>query len=185
MNKHIIIVYTMGKVGSRTVYEALKKEKPDGDIFHIHFLSDNWLKEILPKRHVNFHLNIKKGNDVLAHLQKQSNKRIKIITLVRDPIMRSISDLFENWKHLYDDIEKVDVKELESHIQHGYHGFPVEWFNTEFNEYIGFEIYNLPFKQERGYEIYHLNDFDILCIKLERLNEVGVDAIKIIYRAEC
>ncbi len=35
-----ILIYTMGKVGSMTVYQSLKEAKLGNPVYHIHFLTD-------------------------------------------------------------------------------------------------------------------------------------------------
>ncbi len=174
----IYLVYSMGKVGSAGVYLSLQRRKPYAAVFHVHFLSKNWLQDRLPKEHESFHSNISLGNDILKHIRKNPNKRIKIITLVREPVIRSISDLFQNWKHLYDDIQEVDNETLQEHVETTNYEYALEWFDSEFNEYLDLDVYSLPFDREKGYEIYNLDKCDILCMKLEALNKVGNQAMQ-------
>ncbi len=177
-DKTIVLIYTMGKVGSSTVYNSLKKKNLYSKIFHAHFLSANWLENILPKSDKLFHNNIKIGTDILNFIKEHPNYRIKVITLVREPIMRSVSDLFQNWKHLYNDIEQIDKEKLKNHLEQLNHDYTLNWFDTEFKEFLNIDLYDLPFNREKGYEIYKFKDIDILCIKLEALTEKGNLAIK-------
>jgi len=171
-DNNIYLIYTMGKVGSSTIYNSLRKEKPFADIFHVHFLSKNWLENKLPKAHKNFHYNIKAGYDILNFIKTHPGKRIKVVTLVREPVMRAISDLFQNWRSLYDDIEKIEQEELRRHIEGLDHQYVLNWFDTEFYEYLKIDLYSLPFDKKKGYEIYRFDNLDILCIKLESLNAI-------------
>lgn len=177
-DKNIYIIYSMGKVGSSTVFESLKSKKPFSDIFHVHFLSSNSLENLIPQLPEEFHHNIEIGRKILSFIKQRPNARIKIITLTREPIMRAISDLFENWKHLYNDIEQVPKSDLKTHIESQQHDYVLEWFDTEFKEYLDFDIYANSFDKERGYGIYRHKNCDILCIKLERLSEVASSAFK-------
>ena len=176
-DKNIYLIYTMGKVGSAGIYKSLKKELPYSNIFHVHFLSKNWLDNILPNRNKLFHSNIKIGYDILNFIKKNPKKRIKIITLVREPIMRSISDLFQNWQHLYDDIETVDNQILQNRLEEMNHDYTLNWFDSEFLEYLDIDIYKHPFNKTKGFEIYNFDNIDILCIKLESLNTIGQIAL--------
>ncbi len=177
-DKNIYLIYTMGKVGSASIYNALKKKKPHSHIFHVHFLSKNWLETILPKTNEVFHSNIKMGTHILNFIKKNPTKRIKVITLVREPVMRAISDLFQNWDHLFDDIENVEYDKLLKHIEEIDFDYTLNWFDTEFFEYLDVDIYKLHFDKTKGYEIYNYKNLDILCIKLEALNKIGDDALK-------
>ena len=175
-DKNIYVIYTMSKVGSSTVYQSLKSKRPFSDIFHVHFLSENYLDNILPQLHENFHSNIPIGREILSFIAKNPNSRIKIVTLTRDPIDREISGLFQSWKHLYSDIEQVPHEELKEHIESKDYDYSLGWFDEEFKEYLHFDIYEHDFDREKGYEIYSHGKYDILCIKLEKLNAVAQSA---------
>ncbi len=173
----VFLIYSMGKVGSSSIYTSLKNQKRYSDIYHVHFLSNNWLDKILPELHESFHSNIKLGYDILNFIEKHPQKKLRIITLVREPVMRGISDLFQNWRHLYDDIEEIDNTKLKERVENIKHDYTLNWFDTEFLEYLNVDIYSLPFDKEKGYAIYDYDRFDILLIKLEALNEIGASAM--------
>ena len=178
MNKNIILIYTMGKVGSSTIYNSLKVKLPKAHLFHVHFLSDKWLKEILPGLNKDFHQNIVYGNEVLDFIKANPKKRVKIITLVREPLMRDISDIFQNWSRLFPAEETVDKDYLLDWIDKRSHEYTLNWFDTEFKSYLGYDVYSRPFDKEKGYSIYNTPRFDLLCIKLETLNNVYGEALK-------
>jgi hypothetical protein len=177
-SKSIILVYSMGKVGSSSVDVALRKRLPHVKIFHVHFLSDHWLKEILPGLNSFFHTNIELGNSVLNFISQNPRKRLKIVTLVREPFMREISDAFENWKGLFPDEKVIDHQFLSDWMDSHSHDYTLNWFDTEFKNFTGFDIYSRPFDKRRGYTIYNLENMDILCIKLERLNDTSQEAFR-------
>lgn len=174
----VFLVYTMGKVGSASMYLSLKRRFPFAYVFHVHFLSRHWLKERLPKEHEIFHSNIELGESINQIIAKNPRLRIKIITLVREPVVRAISDLFQNWKHQFDNLYETPLAELQEYIENVNYDYTLEWFDTEFKNYTGVDIYKLPFDPEKGYAIYQLERFDMLCIQLEQLNRVGQQAIK-------
>lgn len=170
--KHLVLIYTMGKVGSAGIKAGLKKEYPFIPAFHIHFLSDNWLKKILPSMHAFFHANIRDANVVLNYLQRHPGQRLKIITIVRDPIERDISDIFQNWKGRLGErtINDLTFTELTESFNKDDHSYTLNWFDTELKEYLGFDMYSQPFDYNRGYSIYQSKNADILCIQLEQMN---------------
>lgn len=166
-----IIVYSMGKVGSTSVYHSLRRCLRPVDIFHTHFLSDHWLKQELPTLNKHFHHNIEIGNRIRDHIKKTPAKRLKIVTLVREPIGRDISGIFQNLPahfHGLDPSFEEVVRVLERHE----HSYTLNWFDTEFRNFLGFDIYALPFDKTKGYSIYRTESADILCIRLEDLNRV-------------
>lgn len=172
-DKNIYLIYSMGKVGSDSIYRMLREAKPYCPVFHVHFLSKYWLNERLPAMPESFLHNITTGNKILTYIKQNPGRRIKVITLVREPVMRDISDLFENWSHLYDDIEKIKQEELKERIENLDHSYTTTWFDSEFYEHLGVNIFDLPFSPQKGYEIYNLDKFDLLCMRLESLNTIA------------
>ncbi len=177
-NDNIYLIYTMGKVGSSSIYQSLKKEVPFADIYHIHHLSDYWLHEVLPKGHKKFLPNIAIGEDVLRFIKKNPNKRFKVITLTREPVIRSISDLFQNWESVFENIDDVAPEELKNHIESLDYKYAMNWFDSEFFRFLNIDIYQFPFDKDKGYEIYECDNIDVCCIKLEVLNQVGPKVLK-------
>jgi Putative capsular polysaccharide synthesis protein len=173
-----ILVYTMGKVGSSTIHSSLKRRLPETDIFHVHFLSEFWLKKRLPSLDIHFHQNIKIGNDILGYIREHSSRRLKVITLVREPIIRDISGIFENWKAHFGEAVAVSEDLLQAKMDSHSHEYTLTWFDTEFRNFLDFDIYAVPFDKERGFTIYKSSRADILCLRLEDLSRVYKEAFK-------
>lgn len=176
----VFLVYSMGKVGSTTVYRLFRNQHPKIPIRLVHFLSDFWLNEKLPRLHPFFHKNIKVAKEVLSTLSQLPNHRIKIITLVRDPISREISNFFQNRKGLLgiNSPDELTADHVERYLDRHDYEYVLNWFDTEFKEYLGFDIYSVPFDQEKGYSIYKTERADILCVKVENMNGCFETAIK-------
>lgn len=179
--QNIILVYTMGKVGSSTVYATLREHLPRTDVFHSHFLSDRWLLEVLPNEHEYFHRNIAEGKKIREYIGLNPRKRIKVITLVREPVEREISDLFQNPVPAYetDDLTTVNTGELVEKLKSNDFLYPHSWFDTEFREFTGIDIYKLPFDNRKGFIIHRSGRFDVLCIKLEQLESCYREAFRL------
>lgn len=175
INRAIILVYSMGKVGSTSVYRSLRARLPHANIFHVHFLSDYWLNERLPNADAHFHGNIKIGKRIRDFIARHPNRRLKIITLVREPVMRDLSGLFENWEAHFDKDES-DVSTLLSKMHAHSHEYSLNWFDTEFKNFTDFDIYNASFDKEKGYSIYNSEQADILCVRIEDLDRVASQA---------
>jgi hypothetical protein len=177
-DNRILLVYSMGKVGSSAVYKAIQSALPHSMLYHVHFLSKNYLENLLLQTHSVFHHNITKGKEILQKIEDNPQKTITIVTFVRDPIIRDISDLFQNWNHQFPDIENVDTSELTSVIDKHDHHYVLNWFDVEFKGYLGFDIYKYPFNKTDGYQVYEYEGIKILCLKQELLNVVGSIALK-------
>lgn len=174
----IILIYTMGKVGSTTVYESLKRTISNGTIYHVHFLSDHYLQEVLPGLAQGFQHQIAAGRRINDAIADNPDRRLKIITMVREPIIRDVSDIFQNWQTRGENIESFDFSMLQSRIDRMDHAYTLNWFDLEFRNRFGFDIYSKEFNKERGWSIYNLPFADILCLKLESLKNGYPDAMK-------
>jgi GT2 family glycosyltransferase/Flp pilus assembly protein TadD len=182
-----IIIYQMGKVGSTSVKSSLENLNLSNPVYQIHFLSWKTVKEVekfyLHKPHVKFPGHIIQSK-TLRKLIDQNDKslRWKIITLVRDPVARKISDIFENIDR---DLPYLSGKEeaeaetlIEGHIKRLFQKFDEStdyancWFDREIKDVFNFDIYSIPFNKNEGYQIYETDTADILLIRLENLSEM-------------
>lgn len=182
-SKKIIIVHQMGKVGSSTVCESLKRNKIGFPVVHTHFLEPKKLQLRLNSISSN-------ENKIDRHLItsllvldaiRDSSKKIKIVTLVREPIARNISAFFEsinryiyNFNHRYKK-GNIDTEDLvKSFLKKFPHQFPLNWFDKEMKAVFGIDVYKRNFDFDKGYQIYgHENsqNLELLLIKLEKLND--------------
>ncbi len=189
-DKQPIFVYQMGKVGSSTVSKTLEKLNINNSIFHVHFLSDKNINDLilryknLTKSIVPMHLIRSKYLVKKFDLKKD---KIKIITLTREPVGRIVSDFFQNIYYESPELiykedkinydiasEKVKDRILKYDIENEY---AATWFEKEFKEALGIDVYNFEFHKEKGYQIIKSNNVECLILKMEKLNEVGIKAI--------
>jgi len=176
----LILVYSLGKVGSSTLYYTLKKYFPKENVKHVHFLSDYALNEMLPKTNHTRH--IKPGFEIREMVKafKKENRPVKIITLVRDPFAREISNFFQNLVDFVPgSLDEYTKKELFAHFNEKVNfNYQLEWFDKEFIRYTGINIYTYPFNHKKGYTIIKKSGFHILAFKLESLNFTYSHALK-------
>nr|WP_321223008.1 putative capsular polysaccharide synthesis family protein [uncultured Psychroserpens sp.] len=176
-DKDLILVYTLSKVGSSSVYNSLKKKFPYKEIHHVHFLGDTWLNKF-KNDHKIFQNNLNNA-DRIFKLLKKKQWNVKIITLTRDPIARDISGVFQTWQHIFevDDITKVTANSILDYLNTNDFTYSQNWFETDFVEFTGLDILNENFDANKGYQIYDAKNTPILLIQLEQLNTVFNDAM--------
>ena len=149
-NDEMILVYQSGKVGSMSVYKSI--EKYGKYVLHTHKLSG---------------LEYRKNNTLLDLLRLKS---AKMISLVREPLSRQISVMWENIPNVNRYSAAVDFKEIEGFYfkeDFEYEGF--EWFIEEMESVFDIDIYEYPFDKEAGYSIIKKNNMEVLLIKMEKL----------------
>ena len=151
-NDEIILIYQTGKVGSSSVYRSIKKY--NRNVLHCHTLRDVCERE----DDLSQLLNLKSG---------------KIITLVRDPIARRISEMWQNITSWERYSAEVDFSEIEKYyFKKRFWVGDAEWFDNQMKKYFKINIYEHPFNTEKGYTVIKQGNIEVLLLTLERLNDL-------------
>lgn len=170
-----VLIYQMGKVGSSTVCKTFDdKEIPN---LHVHFVSrDKWSSAAK--------LYMENGKSLPPHfhtgrlLRPWSNwteRRVKVVTLVRDPIAREVSKEFEMSSLL--EVPTDDVNESLQVLRNrltspGALNFPYTWFENEILPTFGVDVFEHPFNRKEGFGRITRKNVDILILTLERLDDL-------------
>lgn len=202
-----ILIYQMGRVGSTTIHDELQRQAVDARIFHVHYLT----KELLKKEEEIHRRSWKKkkrvgsehvwqGQYLRRHLSRvDPARKWRVVTLVRDPVARNISDFFLMADREFD----IDFASLSSSLtpdlvldelantfleRFERHDFPLTWFEVEFRPALGIDVYATPFSFEQGYQMYENGSFKVLLLRLEDFRDraesplrefLGLDALSL------
>lgn len=161
-----ILIFTMAKVGSLSVYSSIKKHS-NFSTFHIHSLDENEVKEgdevcfkngIYPDSHSPVPLINRK---IINNQQPY-----KIISLFRNPVDRNLSAFFDAFK-LYTGVMPMNYKGSMSMLKDIYfqklpHLYPINWFSKQFFSGTGINIYDHAFDKEKKYSIYQYENVELL-----------------------
>lgn len=149
-NDEMILIYQPGKVGSRSLYWSMKGYGKY--VLHSHVLRGLECEE-----------------DTLQRLLEQ--KSAKVISLVRDPIARRISEMWQNIPSVNRYSAMVDFAEIERfYFEEGFEYREFNWFHEELESVLGVNVYDSPFDREEGYAVIQKNNIQILLMKVEKLN---------------
>lgn len=164
----------MGKVGSSSIYDSLRKKIPRNNLFHVHFLTEHWLRNIKDSYTLN------QSNKALKAMEQFPNKKIKVITSIREPVSRDISAIFQNFRSIFNesDVNKINKGDVISWLGKQDHKYPERWFAYEFKKFFNIDILQHSFSPEPGYAIYNLKKIDILIFKLEKFEQCFSCSIK-------
>lgn len=183
-----IIVYQMGKVGSSSVYDALRDLDLDVPVYHAHVLNrfDVYEAGVRETRAAP-------GNDLDVLSEGRAMRRIvdsgrwrawSLISLVRAPIPRAVSDFFENVFAYIPDFfgrferGEITLAEVSETFWTRYQDFsPIHWFDDQVRDVFGIDVYAAPFPHARGFAIYQNERARLLLMRLEDLNRCAPRAL--------
>ena len=182
--KRPLLIYQMGKVGSSTIRRSLEALNLDIHVYHMHYLSGiGYMMKLcraqsLPLQdHILTSIYCKK----MLKRQRAHKTKLSVISMVREPISKNISQFFQNVHVSYPEFrysEKLKtlsqenlIDEMEEFfIKNFMHDDPLVWFDVELKQFTNIDVYKESFPHEKGYRIYENEHFRILLIRLENLN---------------
>lgn len=198
--KSPLFVHTMGKVGSSSIVRSLRKLELEREvtIYWTHFLSPegiSLLNQLHEKGYGGSEEVPQKEKNILAssrvigqQLMKKEpkDKKVKVITLVRDPVATNISGFFQNYAWWPPELQRrlqegstANLDDLSACFFSNYpHDVPLTWFDIEMTPIFGIDVFSSPFPSEKGYQIYQSERSEALLLKLEKLDEIAVDALQ-------
>jgi hypothetical protein len=185
-SKELVLIYTIGKVGSSSVYDSLRKNKKFVlPVFHIHSLEPS---RILEQK--EYYKNSERGSvpfhliqsSILSELLSNYSGKIYVISLIREPLNRELSSLFQDSFNFTSSSNLIDSdmdSVIENKLQALLKSLPEdEWFSNELEKVFGFDIYKMPFDIDKGYQIENKNNITLAFIRLESLRSIFPQAMK-------
>ncbi len=161
------VVYTMGKVGSSTVSTSIKKAGLA--CLDVHFWEKPRILDHLttafadPADMVPEHL----LDSFLARNARKRQGRLKMISLIRNPIMRNISAVFQNLPATSAKDFDQAMERLRTYLL----TTPDHWFMKDFLPTTGVNVFAMNFDRDADHYKWTTNAFDILLMKLEMPDE--------------
>jgi hypothetical protein len=198
--KDPLIVYQVGKVGSRSIANLLASLNLNRKVYHIHSLRPQTLRQIRKiyygeapgcwfKRYLPRSNHLLQSYFLYRHLNRGLGRRRRqwqVVVMIREPVARNVSSFFQtldlripDFIEKYqtnlitiDQLQRIFIEEFEGHQD------PLVWLDEELKAMLGVDVYATPFPKTKGYQIYQGEMADILLIKLEMLNQCAQDAFK-------
>ena len=181
-----VIIYQMGKVGSTTIHSALDAANLPFPIYKVHFLSDEGMAH-----GETFHQKtLKVPWESTPHIQTSRLLRQqisddptiqwRIITLVREPIGRELSEFFQYVHSLYPDLldeageidkgRALKILRTKFMFYKPEESYTARWFDMEIKQMFDIDVYAHPFDSDAGYSIIKQGNVSLLILRLEDLD---------------
>ena len=187
---HPVILAQMGKVGSKSIQDAL--ERVGLDVVHLHHL-DRFGNFQYPSPEVR---GIKTNQYKISRARKayeyaKSSDGSHIVSLVRDPIARNISAFFQDNSNISSIIDSK--KELLSPSEFAVRYFPMvidlllenynfrkclTYFEDNFQRFLSVDIYSVPFDTSQHELVLSEKGINVLVLRLEDSDQVKASSIK-------
>jgi hypothetical protein len=175
LNKDSVVIYQMGKVGSSSIEKTLKEKGIH--VLHLHkiYYSDIYFYDLtIVDRFKKFRATI------LFFIMNIIFKRCscKVITIVRDPMERTLSQMFHHIDLLiYSRSRKNSRKEVNANdlFKEIFYNdintcYAQQWMTSEFNPSMGINYLNCDFDQKKGFGLAESKNKKVLFLRFEDLN---------------
>jgi hypothetical protein len=190
-----ILIYQMGKVGSSSIFDSLKGLKLDRPIFHVHHLNPDSIQrgEMLLREVFGSHYSVNRfclyeGRFVINHVLQRPGKKLKIISLVRDPVARNLSSFFHNLDIFIPNCipayraGQIGVPEITRHYLQRFHEhtYPLSWFDDEMKYIFGIDVFSaedLRSRDERVF-VYRRDFLELLVLRTEDIDNLAQQALQ-------
>jgi hypothetical protein len=188
-----VLVYQMAKVGSQTVVRSLRASRPGRPVFHVHTLTAEGMAAMegfyrrarVPSLPGAGHLLVSR------YLKRQIESGItpgrwRVVTLVRDPVARNISLLFQLGRRLLPDfaercaagrLDPIDVFER-FEVDFPSQVDCMRWFRDELQPVFGVDPFATPFDRAAGFQVYRGPFADVLLLRTEDFDRIGEAALR-------
>jgi hypothetical protein len=184
-----ILVYQMGKVGSRSVYESLRQLELNVPVYHLHIL--NYF-EVVEKGLTDLYgagaytnTMLKQAKRLRAEIDKNPDRRLNIISLTRTPVTQEISAFFHRLDAHFPDYEtrsqniSAFAAEVAAYFAtNTFSDISANWFDLQVRQVFGLDVYATPFPRERGYVILEQGNLRMLVLRMEDLNRCATTALE-------
>lgn len=190
--KDIILIYQMGKVGSKTITRSLKGLNLNMMIYQTHCLDYGNIARLWKEqtrffdRPIKSHLVRSKALRKTIDREGFDRRKWMVITLVREPIAVITSWFFQGISIYVPNFESrclqgtLTSEELIDIFFNDFpgHDWPLIWLDSEVKKFLEIDVFSREFPKGKGYSIFEGSYADLLLLKLERLDICGNQAMK-------
>ncbi len=193
-DRPIVVVHQMARVGSKSVRWAIRDNVPGVRSFHTHYLNPDTIGSM---QAMFVRMYEQTGQPTLYREHAQAcwlAKKIargdfgdwKIVSLVRDPVARTISAFFRHLPLLHPELghgfrdDPANVAELIGLFRGADHGedeFALTWFDREVGLVFGVDVFDRPYPKNGLGSVHSCAAGELLVLRTEDLEHSGSQAL--------
>lgn len=164
-----ILIYTMGKVGTNSIVQAIRRAGLP--VYNGHTLNKEalWQRIEMAKLRNRTPITDLRALDFLEHVEPHV-KTIRMVTSVRESVGRNMSGFFQTlWRHgITPPYEGVRVEDLiKLFFEKFNHQRPDQWFRQEFRKALSVDPFHFGFDPSIGFLRFRSGRFEILFVQIE------------------
>lgn len=179
-------VYTQGKVGSKSLVEAMEGMFPDTHIWDVRrglmagVIEHETIRGNRPRL-------LSEDRQFAEFLEAHPDANLKVASIVREPVAIAVSSLFYNLipRNPGVNIDSVTDEDIVERLVRGESfsspSFHLDWFDIEVEPLTGIRAYETAFPKDIGYRTYHgerdNRSTDLLVMRLEDIADVAQPAL--------
>ncbi|MCP4442042.1 MAG: hypothetical protein GY810_24295 [Aureispira sp.] len=177
-----VVVYTMAKVGSLSVYSSIQKQT-SFPTFHVHTLKKEKIQlEYEICRAKGWWPDSKNTGGLIYTKKVLPKKPLKIITAVREPIGRNLSAFFEVFRY-YNGVSPTQYHGNQEELKQTFlkelpHDYPLVWLEEELASCIGIDVYQHSFDTTKKYQLYQNENIEMLLFRVDLPDSEKEDCIR-------
>ncbi|WP_052597331.1 putative capsular polysaccharide synthesis family protein [Aureispira sp. CCB-QB1] len=166
-----IVIYSMGKVGSLSLYHSIRSHS-NSPIFHIHSLNQRRIDwEYKTCRAKGWWPDSKNTGALIYNKKIQPNQPTSIITTIREPIERNVSAFFEVFRY-YNNMDASNYDNDVSLLQEQFlqlvpHDYPLNWLDDELKMMLEIDVFATNFDTQKKYKEYQRGNFELLLMRVD------------------
>lgn len=171
----------MKKVGTTSIHRAVERSLGSPQLFlHTMFGETGYRDEVKKLLDMTPRFPYYEVVPELIKKNIKEGKPLKVITSVREPVARNISQMFFDLPVMLGSVEAItNTRKQEEAFTEIFedmyyrlidHDFILNWFDLELKRALGIDIYEYSFDKKNGYTIIEKENIQLLVLKLEKLD---------------
>ena len=165
----MIVIYTMGRVGTVSTRKAIAQTVPYTQLEVAHYLTSEGIAD-----REAFRGSVdKRSHRVRGLLTSTDSPYPLFVSLARDPVARYASFIMKQaqvGRCKRADEESLTTADLKREFVNQGPDDSVGWMERELGTFLDFDVYATPFDREQGYQIYELKRGKLLILRLDDLS---------------